>query len=75
MKQLTRDDKLEMIAEMAGDHVDKVAFATQVMGLRSVFALGSPPIFEEIIQDLEDEIDASSEAGLAMIAQLDGPVQ
>lgn len=74
MKQITREEKLHMIADMAQDHVDNVLFTRQVMGLRDVFVLGAPGVFEEIIQDLEDEVDASSQAGLDMIATLDGPL-
>lgn len=74
MKQITREEKLEMIADMAGDHVEKVAFTEQVMGLRGVFALGAPPVFEEIIADLEAEVEASSQAGFDMLASLDGPL-
>lgn len=71
MKQISTDEKLKMIVDMAGDHVDNVEFTEKVMGLRGVFALGAPAVFEEIIEDLEAEVEKSSAAGLAMVASLE----
>nr|BDD44013.1 hypothetical protein 6 [Alphaproteobacteria bacterium] len=73
MTQPTRDEKIKQIVDHADSHIDKVAFAEQVAGLGQVFALGAPPVFQEIVDDLHAEIEESAEQGRAMIAQLDAP--
>ncbi|MFP4313328.1 MAG: hypothetical protein ACLFR0_03280 [Alphaproteobacteria bacterium] len=67
----SRQDRMEQIVDYAHEHIEKVAFTKGVMGLSAVFALGAPKIFEEIVEDLMQEVNESAEVGKAMMESLD----
>lgn len=75
MSELTRDEKIGAIVKHADAHIEKVNFAQDVMGLRGVFALGAPKVFDDIVEDLVAEVDESAELGRAMVETLDAPLQ